>query len=496
MSGSLNPNGGLPAEPNDDDFISSLDLGDGEVPKILIPCVVGTRPEAIKMVPVIMALKRSERFQPIVVSTGQHHHMVEEIFEEAEIGTHVHLWAGTDRASLTERVSTVMRRFNDFCLEWFGPRPSDEEVGAEVLAGRYPGAVMVHGDTSSAMAAALASFHLQIPVMHVEAGLRTGGTILSPFPEELNRQVITCIAAMHFAPTFENLENLIRESVEVGQIFVTGNTGIDALRWAAALDTPFVDDAVQALVEDSSKRIVVVTAHRRENWGAGLAMIADGIGRLADRFEDVHFVVPLHPNPRVRAELGSPLESKPNVLLTEPLEYTSFARLLGRCELVITDSGGIQEEAPSLNKPVLVARDSTERGEGVEAGTLILVGTDPGRIETEGAQLLSDPAAYAKVAEADNPYGDGFASERIVGALEFLITGQSPPVPFGSGFNRREIGLASGLHMRPHLERLAEIEAARAGSHASAVDIDAENGNGEHVERDARMPYASETWPT
>lgn len=493
MSGSLNPNGVVPSEPDDDDFISPLPLDPGETPKILIPCVVGTRPEAIKMVPVILALKNSERFQPIVVSTGQHHHMVEEIFEEAEIGTHVHLWAGTDRASLTERVSTVMRRFNDFCLEWFGPRPSDEEVGAEILAGRFPAAVLVHGDTSSAMAAALASFHLQIPVMHVEAGLRTGGTILSPYPEELNRQVITCLAAMHFAPTFENLENLIRENVEVGQIFVTGNTGIDALRWAAALETPFVDDAVQALVDDASKRIVVVTAHRRENWGAGLESIAEGIGRLADRFGDVHFIVPLHPNPRVRKELGAPLADKANVLLTDPLEYTSFSRLLGRCELVITDSGGIQEEAPSLNKPVLVARDSTERGEGVEAGTLVLVGTDPDRIEAEGALLLSDPVAYAKVAEADNPYGDGFAAERIIGALEYLITGKSPPVPFGSGFNRREIGVASGLHMREHLERLAALEAARAS--ATVIDPNVANGNGEHVERDARTPFAGESWP-
>lgn len=493
MNGSLPPNGSVPAEPRDDDFVSPLPREPGETPKILIPCVVGTRPEAIKMVPVILALKHSARFQPIVVSTGQHHHMVEEIFEDAEIGTHVHLWAGADRASLNERVSTVMRRFNDFCLEWFGTRPPNDEVGAEVLAGRYPGAVLVHGDTSSAMAAALASFHLQIPVMHVEAGLRTGGTILSPYPEELNRQVITCLAAMHFAPTFENLENLIRENVEVGQIFVTGNTGIDALRWAAALETPFVDDAVQALVDDTSKRIVVVTAHRRENWGAGLAAIADGISRLADRFTEVNFIVPLHPNPRVREELGTPLANKPNVLLTEPLEYTSFARLLGRCDMVITDSGGIQEEAPSLNKPVLVARDSTERGEGVEAGTLVLVGTDPDRIESEGALLLGDPAAYAKVAAANNPYGDGFAAERIVGALEYLITGTSPPVPFGSGFSRREIGLASGLHMRDQLERMAALEAA----HASGSEIDPTEAGGDagHVELDAHTPFAGESWP-
>ncbi len=474
-------NGELPVEPSEHEFASALSIlnADGDQPKLLVPAVVGTRPEAIKMLPVILAMKQSELVEPIVVSTGQHHHMVEEIFEEAEIGTHVHLWAGADRASLTERVSTVMRRFNDFLLEWFGPRPSDDDVAGEILAGRYPAAVLVHGDTSSAMSAALAAFHMRIPVMHVEAGLRTGGSILSPFPEELNRQVITCIATMHFAPTFTNLENLVRENVPVGQIFVTGNTGIDALRWAAGLQTPFVDDSVQALVDDPSKRIVVVTAHRRENWGEGLKSIAEGVGRLADRFEDVHFVVPLHPNPRVREELGTPLASRTNVLLTEPLEYTSFARLLGRCDLVITDSGGIQEEAPSLNKPVLVMRDSTERGEGVDAGTLLLVGTDPTQIEDEAAKLLSDPAAYAAVAGATNPYGDGFAAERIVSAMEFLLTGKSPPVPFGSGFNRREIGAASGLHLREYLERVTGDESTSS----------------EHAELDAREQFASGSWP-
>lgn len=490
MAIDLSSNGDLQSEPNDD-FLTAL-RGEGVQPRILIPCVVGTRPEAIKMLPVILALKKSDRFAPVVVSTGQHHHMVEEIFEEAEIGTHVHLWAGADRASLNERVSTVMRRFNDFCLEWFGPRPDDEEIGAEVLAGRFPGAVMVHGDTSSAMAAALASFHLRIPVMHVEAGLRTGGTILSPYPEEGNRQLITCLTAMHFAPTYENCENLVRENVPIGQVFVTGNTGIDALRWAAELDTPFVDDELEALAADSSKRIVVVTAHRRENWGAGLSSIAEGIGRLADRFDDVHFVVPLHPNPRVREELGKPLSNRANVLLTEPLEYTSFARLLGRCDLVITDSGGIQEEAPSLNKPVLVARDSTERGEGVDAGTLILVGTDPDLIEAEGARLLSDPVEYAKVAESENPYGDGFAAERIVAALEYLLTGKSAPAPFGSGIDRPKIGAATDLHLRPHLERL-EKEAAEAEARAAeALESEVDPA---HEELDAKVPFARESWP-
>jgi UDP-N-acetylglucosamine 2-epimerase (non-hydrolysing) len=446
--------------------INPLRFPDGEndaPPKILVPVVVGTRPEAIKLVPVIVALRDSAVFQPVVVSTGQHHHMVEEIFEQAGIGTHVHLWAGTERASLTERVTTVMRRFNDFCLEWFGPRPDDGAIGAALIAGNYPAAVIVHGDTSSAMAAALASFHLRIPVLHVEAGLRTGGSIMSPFPEELNRQVITCIAALNFAPTFENLENLVRENVEVGQIYVTGNTGIDALHWASKLHAPYADPKVQEL-DESDARIVLVTAHRRENWGAGLAGIADGIRRLAHRFPEIEFIVPLHPNPRVRHDLGEPLVMFDNVLLTEPLEYTSFARLIGRCSFVITDSGGIQEEAPSLNKPVLVARESTERGEGVDAGTLVLVGTDPERIETEGALLIENAAHYNAIAEARNPYGDGRAAGRIVQALEFLISGEDPPAPFGHGFSRKEIGSATGITL-PETPPELELEAILRDAH-------------------------------
>ena len=205
---------------------------------LVVPVVVGTRPEAIKMLPVILALEASKSFKPVVVSTGQHHQMVKEIFDLAGIEIETNLWAGAQRADLNERVATVIQRFNDFISERFGGRPSDAEFEEAVLRGRYPATVLVHGDTSSAMAAALSATHMHIPVMHVEAGLRTGGSILSPFPEELNRQVITNLAAMHFAPTFSNLQALIREAVPVGQIFVTGNTGIDALHWAAALDSP------------------------------------------------------------------------------------------------------------------------------------------------------------------------------------------------------------------------------------------------------------------
>lgn len=425
----------------------------GEPPieaKRVIPVVVGTRPEAIKLVPIILALRESPSYRPVIVSTGQHHHMVERIMELAEIEVDVSLWAGAHRSQLNERVSTVMQRFDDFLIEWFGERPPDDELQAQIRRGEYPAAVLVHGDTSSAMAAALASFHLRIPVMHVEAGLRTGGSILSPFPEELNRQVITCIASLNFAPTFHNLENLVRENVAISQIFVTGNTGVDALHWAAGLNVDFADPKV-AKLHDGSDRVVVVTAHRRENWGDGLRGIATGVARVAAAHPDVRFVVPLHPNPLVREQLGEPLGEIANVLLTEPLEYASFARLLARCDLVITDSGGIQEEAPALNKPVLVARDSTERTEGVSAGTLRMVGTDPEKIAVEATRLLDDPAAYAAMAGAINPYGDGFAATRIVGSLEHCLHGGAPPVPFGPGYDRAEVLAAAGYELPERL---------------------------------------------
>ncbi len=340
--------------------------------------------------------------------------------------------------------------------------PPETVASEQILNGRFPAGVLVHGDTSSAMASALAAFHLRIPVMHVEAGLRTGGLNLTPFPEELNRQLISRIACLHFAPTATSMQSLVREDVPVNQIFVTGNTGIDALRWASGLDVPFSDPRLQALYE-SDERIVVATAHRRENWSKGLGDIAEGLARLARAHPEVRIVVPLHPNPLVRERLGIPLRTVDNVLLTEPLGYVPFARLLDRCHIVITDSGGIQEEAPSLGKPVLVTRETTERTEGVEEGTLLLVGTDPDRIAAESDALLTDPGAYARMRDALNPYGDGRAAERIVAALEYLLLGGDPPVPFGSGFSRRAVIRATGFEgpfepFEGMLARLAERE--------------------------------------
>jgi UDP-N-acetylglucosamine 2-epimerase (non-hydrolysing) len=293
--------------------------------------------------------------------------------------------------------------------------------------------------------------------MHVEAGLRTGGSNLTPFPEELNRQVISTIAAMHFAPTSANLQNLVRENIPVGQVFVTGNTGIDALHWSSQIDVKFANPELQAL-HDGDSRIVVVTAHRRENWGDGLRGIAEGIARLARDHRDVDFVLPVHPNPRVREVLTERLTGLDNVLLTEPLGYATFARLLGRCHMVITDSGGIQEEAPSLGKPVLVTRETTERTEGLAAGTLRLVGTDPDVIFSEGSRLLESDAAYAEMSAAENPYGDGHAAERIVAALEHVLFDTEPPTQFGPGYSRATIALAAGF--KPN--RGVELELLKA----------------------------------
>jgi UDP-N-acetylglucosamine 2-epimerase (non-hydrolysing) len=430
--------------------------------KLVVPIVVGTRPEAIKLVPIIVALRKSEHYEPLVISTGQHNRMVEYIFELADIKPDVTLWAGSRRAQLNERVAAVLQRFEDFCVERFEIDPDVPPNSEDVMSGRRPAAVLVHGDTSSAMAAALSAFHMRIPVMHVEAGLRTGGSNLTPFPEELNRQVISTIAAMHFAPTSANLQNLVRENIPVGQVFVTGNTGIDALHWSSQIDVKFANPELQAL-HDGDSRIVVVTAHRRENWGDGLRGIAEGIARLAAEHRADSFVLPVHPNPRVREVLTERLTGLDNVLLTEPLGYATFARLLGRAHLVITDSGGIQEEAPSLNKPVLVTRETTERTEGLAAGTLRLVGTDPDVIFAEGNRLLGSDAAYEEMAAAENPYGDGHAAERIVGALEHVLLGSEPPAQFGPGYSRAVIAEAAGFKPTPGLA-IEQLRAAIDGA--------------------------------
>jgi UDP-N-acetylglucosamine 2-epimerase (non-hydrolysing) len=300
----------------------------------------------------------------------------------------------------------------------------------------------VHGDTTSAVAGALCAFHLQIPVAHVEAGLRTHLT-RTPFPEELNRQLIARIATFHLAPTTTNAESLVLEGVHAEQIFVTGNTGIDAIRWVAGKHVPYGIPALDNL--DERTRLVVVTAHRRENWGTGLIGIGTAVAALARANPDTVFVLPVHPNPVVGDTLRPLLERQHNVLLTPPLSYAPFARLLARAYLAISDSGGIQEEAPAVATPVLVTRDSTERREGLVAGTIRLVGTDPERIVAVTQRLLDDPDMHAAMVGAENPYGDGRAATRIVQAFEHLAFGTEPPLRFGAGFRRDALLRAAGF---------------------------------------------------
>lgn len=312
----------------------------------------------------------------------------------------------------------------------------------------YPVACLVHGDTTSAAAAALAAFHLHIPIAHVEAGLRTAN-ILSPFPEELNRQLISRLANLDLAPTAHSKDNLTREGVKSTKVFVTGNTAIDALHWAADMDVTVSDPAVAAAMADPETRIVVVTAHRRENWGSGLTRIGRAVAELAARYPDVRFVVALHSNPEVAATLRAELDGIDTVLLVNPMGYLEFASLLTRATLVITDSGGIQEEAPSVGTPVVVVRESTERQEGVHAGTLELVGTDTARIVTSVSRLLDDTEYYARRVSRRNPYGDGRAADRIVAACEYVAFGGEPPAAFGGSFDRVDVLRDAGFTQDP-----------------------------------------------
>jgi UDP-N-acetylglucosamine 2-epimerase (non-hydrolysing) len=406
-------------------------------------CVVGTRPEAIKMLPVILRLQASEHIKPVVVSTGQHAELVSEVFSLGGVIPDVTL--DLERSgSLNTMFNSVMIKFEEFCRSRFS-RPSGP-VGASSLedteAG-YPAGVLVHGDTSSAAAAALSAFHMRIPVGHVEAGLRTH-SVLSPWPEELNRQIISRVAAFHLAPTNLNAENLAREGIPLEQVFVTGNTGIDTLIHAVQVRANFKDKRIALAVADDSHPLIVATAHRRENWGGGLARIGEGLRQLACEHPAVQILLITHPNPAARAEVAAPVEGLPQVIVSGPLSYVEFAQVLAAAKLVISDSGGIQEEAPALKTPVLVTRESTERSEGLLAGTLRLVGTEPDKIAAQASLLLSNPAEYALMVEAENPYGDGRAASRVVAALEHLAGHAPDPRRYGSGFSRNRVLHAAG----------------------------------------------------
>ncbi|WP_282852942.1 non-hydrolyzing UDP-N-acetylglucosamine 2-epimerase [Gulosibacter sediminis] len=363
-------------------------------PKIMT--VYGTRPEAIKVAPLIKALEADDRLQSIAVSTGQHREMLDQVNEMFGITPKIDLSIMRPGQTLNGIVSRVIGELD------------------AVLDSVSPDAVVVHGDTSTAMAAAIASFNREIPVIHLEAGLRTAN-LFSPFPEEANRRVISRVASLNLAPTSTAKENLLREGAPAESIVVTGNTVIDALFEASGWDTTFADARLQEIAE-SGQRMVLVTTHRRENIGT-MSAIGRALRTLAEHYPETSFVLPAHLNPKVRAAVFPQIEGLTNVVVTDPLPYNEFTKLMSVATIVLTDSGGVQEEAPGLGKPVLVMRENTERPEALEAGTVRLVGTDEERIVSETARLLDDEAAYAEMSNAVNPYGDGRAAARSVAAI-------------------------------------------------------------------------------
>lgn len=374
-----------------------------------IMLVFGTRPEAIKMAPLVKAFEsRSDVFETVVCVTGQHRQMLDQVLELFGITPDYDLdimKQGQDLYDVTARVLTGMR---------------------EVLRESRPDLVLVHGDTTTSTSAALAAFYQQIPVGHVEAGLRTYD-IYSPWPEEVNRQITGRIATWHFAPTELSKKHLLAENVDERSVVVTGNTVIDALymvvdkikreeRLAWQLQSELQERGYDVTRLGSGRRLVLITGHRRENFGEGFAHICQAIKTLAGKFPAVDFVYPMHLNPNVRRPIHDVFDGcgLDNLFFIEPLEYLSFVCLMEKCDIVLTDSGGIQEEAPGLGKPVLVMRDTTERPEALEAGTVKLVGTDYDKIVGEVTALLERPEIYEKMSRAVNPYGDGKACERIV----------------------------------------------------------------------------------
>lgn len=380
--------------------------------KILL--TFGTRPEAIKMAPLIKELeKHSDRFKTYVCVTGQHREMLDQVLELFNITPDYDLNIMKQGQDLYDITANVLLLFKD------------------VLKSIQPDLVLVHGDTTTSTAAALASFYQQIPVGHIEAGLRTCN-IYSPFPEEMNRQITSKIAYYHFSPTLSSKQNLLREGIVDRNIFVTGNTVIDALY--LVLDkirsNSEVEDNIKKVITDKGydvsrvipgKKIVLITGHRRENFGEGFINICKGIKTLVNNYPEVDFVYPMHLNPNVREPIkkifGTDLKAFNNIFFIEPLEYLSFVYLMAKSTIVLTDSGGIQEEAPGLGIPVLVMRDTTERPEAVEAGTVKLVGTDTEKIVNEVSKLIDNSEYYSSMSSAINPYGDGSSCKRIVEAL-------------------------------------------------------------------------------
>lgn len=364
--------------------------------------IFGTRPEAIKMAPLVSALQNDMRFQSAVCVTAQHREMLDQVMR-------------------------LFRLEADYDLDIMRPGQSLHEVTSRILTGlkpvleaEKPEVILVHGDTATTFAATLAAYYAQIPVGHVEAGLRTG-SIYSPWPEEGNRKLTTALSNYHFAPTEAARLNLLAENVDEHKIYVTGNTVIDALLTVRNhIETdPKIAETIAARFDflHPNKRLVLVTGHRRESFGSGFEQICTALSNICKQHSDVQIVYPVHLNPNVQDPVRRLLGANKNIHLIEPLDYLPFVYLMTRAHLILTDSGGIQEEAPSLGKPVLVMRDTTERPEAVAAGTVRIVGTDVSTITSEASRLLSDQMAYQEMSRAHNPYGDGQACRRILDAL-------------------------------------------------------------------------------
>lgn len=359
--------------------------------------IYGTRPEAVKVAPMIQALAASPLFTPQVAVTGQHRAMLDQVNDVFGITPEFDLDIFQPGQSLTDITTRALRGVQ------------------ALLAEQQPDAVVVQGDTTTVLAAALAAFYQRIPVVHLEAGLRTDNPY-SPYPEEINRRLATQLTTLHLAPTATSKANLLAENVDADRIVVTGNTVIDALLWTASRQGDYGDPALADL-DETAAPVLLVTAHRRESWGEPMRGVGRALARIARDLPGLRIVFPVHANPLVRDAILPSLAGLPNVTVTEPLPYGGFARLMDRAGVILTDSGGVQEEGPSLGKPVLVMRDTTERPEAVEAGTVRLVGTDEDLIVKSASRLLCDPVAYASMAGAINPYGDGHAARRSVAAL-------------------------------------------------------------------------------
>lgn len=380
--------------------------------KVKVMTIFGTRPEAIKMAPVVKELaKYPEHIAPVVTVTAQHREMLDQVLRLFDIKPDHDL----------DIMSQGQTLYDITCRALDGLRT--------VLAEEKPDLVLVHGDTTTTFVGALAAFYQQIPVGHVEAGLRTRNKY-SPFPEEMNRKLTGSLADLHFAPTSISQQALLREAVNESDIFVTGNTVIDAL--LATVDPSYTfSDPLLSTIDFAKSRVLLVTTHRRENLGEPMRHVYQALRRIVNDFPDVEVVFPVHKNPKVREVVESVLGNMPRVHLIDPLDYQPFANLMAKCSLVLTDSGGIQEEAPALGKPVLVLRDTTERPEAITAGTVKLIGTQEEAVYRESALLLSDRNAYRAMAEAVNPYGDGLASFRIIQTILWR-NGRvaNPPQPF------------------------------------------------------------------